>query len=59
MSSEIRKRRKREKVTHPFMTLEDSFSHQDLSSERRDQLEYAARLKKRVAQIHNYPDGNE
>lgn len=41
------------------MTLEDSFSHQDLSSERRDQLEYAARLKKRVAQIHNYPDGNE
>ncbi len=41
------------------MTLEDSFSHQDLSSERREQLEYATRLKKRVAQIHDYPDGNE
>lgn len=41
------------------MALEDLSAHQNLSFERRDQLEYAARLKKRVALIHDHPDGKE
>ena len=41
------------------MSIEYTSDCENNSPERRDLLEYAQRLRKRVGQIHDYPDGNE
>jgi hypothetical protein len=59
VSSEGRKRRKREKVIQFLMSIETTSVSENISLERRELLEYIQRLEKRVAQIRAYPDGNE